>query len=77
MLLAANKDKEWGMFERWIILLLLLRGKRVLLSPMTERKVVCGKQRPAECSPWRHEQKAVATVFAVPGALVLSRDERT
>ena len=25
LLLAANKDKEWGMFERWIILLLLLR----------------------------------------------------
>ena len=25
LLLAENKDKEWGMFERWIILLLLLR----------------------------------------------------
>ena len=25
LLLAANKDKEWGMFERWIILLLLFR----------------------------------------------------
>ena len=23
LLLAANKDKEWGMFERWITLLLL------------------------------------------------------
>jgi len=23
LLLAANKGKEWGMFERWIIVLLL------------------------------------------------------
>ena len=33
LLLAANKDKEWGMFERWIILLLLLREQRVTPFP--------------------------------------------
>ena len=36
-----NPDKS--LFERCILMLLLLREKRVLLSPMTERKVVCGK----------------------------------
>ncbi len=33
LLLAANKDKEWGMFERWIIMLLLLREQRVTPFP--------------------------------------------
>ena len=33
LLLAANKDKEWGMFERWIILLLLFREQRVTPFP--------------------------------------------
>ena len=33
LLLAANKDKEWGMFERCISALLLSRGKRVTPFP--------------------------------------------
>ena len=33
LLLAANKDKEWGMFERWIIMLRLCHEQRVTPFP--------------------------------------------
>ena len=41
-----------------------MRGKRVLLPPVLEREAVSGKHQPTECSPVRHEQKAVANAYA-------------
>ena len=47
---AACQASETGqnLSERCIYALLLLREKRVVLSPMLERKAVCGKQQPTE-----------------------------
>ena len=59
--------------------LVLLREKRVVLSPMLERRAVCGKQRPTEgCRPATREQKAVVTDFASAGRFLITflRDEK-
>ena len=48
LLLAANKDKEWGMFERCIIMLLLFREKRVTPFPYLLRQDNNGKNKTTE-----------------------------
>ena len=48
LLSAANKDKEWGMFERWIIMLLLFHEKRVTPFPYLLRQDNNGKNKTTE-----------------------------
>ena len=67
---AAGQASETGqnLSERCIYALLLLREKRVVLSPMLERKAVCGKQQPTEgCRLRLVSKKAVVTDFSCAG----------
>ena len=81
---AAGQASETGqnLSERCIYALLLLREKRVVLSPMLERKAVCGKQQPTEgCRLRLVSKKAVVTDFAGVGTFwffsVMKRTYRT
>ena len=77
-LLAANEEKEWVMSERCIMTLMFLREKRVLPFPNLPRQDNDGENKATElCCMATHEQSFIRLENSVPGALVLSRDERT
>ena len=72
-----QRKQDKSLFERCILMLPLLREKRVLLSPMTERKVVCGKFCVTEGCCLQLLNKAQNDCFCSAGRFCnFSRDEK-
>ena len=66
------------MSERCIFAMAFLREERVLPFPNLPRQDNDGENKATElCCIATHEQSFIRIVNSVPGALVLSRDERT